>query len=158
MRRPQLITLGWQPRDRIYVFDLENGRRAILDPILQELRLQAVSAEPSQIVRVSGRVRVPGEYPLERGMTVSDLIRAGGGLSEEAYGGEADLARYEVRDGQSRKTDVVKIDLSRALSGELSADLVLAPFDFLVVKEISQWTGRRRFDSREGSLSRRVPD
>jgi protein involved in polysaccharide export with SLBB domain len=73
-------------------------------------------------------------------MTVSDLIRAGGGLSEEAYGGEADLARYEVRDGQSRKTDVVKIDLSRALSGELSADLVLAPFDFLVVKEISQWT------------------
>jgi protein involved in polysaccharide export with SLBB domain len=128
------------PRDRIFVFDLENGRRAILDPILQELRLQAVSAEPSQIVRVSGRVRVPGEYPLERGMTVSDLIRAGGGLAEEAYGGEADLARYEARDGQSRKTDVVKIDLSRALSGELSADLVLAPFDFLVVKEISQWT------------------
>jgi len=128
------------PRDRIYVFDLENGRRAILDPILQELRLQAVSAEPSQIVRVSGRVRVPGEYPLEQGMTVSDLIRAGGGLAEEAYGGEADLARYEVRDGQTRKTDVVKIDLNRALSGELSADLALAPFDFLVIKEISQWT------------------
>jgi len=128
------------PRDRIYVFDLETGRRAILDPILQELRLQAVSTEPSQIVRVSGRVRVPGEYPLEVGMTVSDLIRAGGGLAEEAYGGEADLARYEVRDGQSRKTDVVKIDLDRVLAGELSADLVLVPFDFLVIKEISQWT------------------
>jgi protein involved in polysaccharide export with SLBB domain len=130
------------PRDRVYVFDLETGRRAILDPILQELKLQAVSAEPSQVVRVSGRVRVPGEYPLERGMTVSDLIRAGGGLSEEAYGGEADLARYEVRDGQSRKTDVVKIDLGRALSGELSADLALAPFDFLVVKEISEWSAQ----------------
>ncbi len=131
-----------EPRDRIYVFDLENGRRAILDPILQELRLQAVSSEPSQIVRVSGRVRVPGEYPLERGMTVSDLIRAGGGLAEEAYGGEADLARYEVRDGQSRKTDVVKVDLGRALAGELAADLVLTPFDFLVIKEISQWTAQ----------------
>ena len=130
------------PRDRVYVFDLETGRRAILDPILQELKLQAVSTEPSQIVRVSGRVRVPGEYPLEQGMTVSDLIRAGGGLSEEAYGGEADLARYEVRDGQSRKTDVVKIDLGRAVAGELSADLVLAPFDFLVVKEISQWSAQ----------------
>ncbi len=128
------------PRDRIYVFDLETGRRSILDPILQELRLQAMSAEPSQIVRVSGRVRVPGEYPLEVGMTVSDLIRAGGGLAEEAYGGEADLARYEIRDGQSRKTDVVKVDLGRALAGELSADLALAPFDFLVIKEISQWT------------------
>jgi protein involved in polysaccharide export with SLBB domain len=130
------------PRDRVYVFDLETGRQAIMDPILQELKLQAVSTEPSQIVRVSGRVRFPGEYPLEPGMTVSDLIRAGGGLSEEAYGGEADLARYEVRDGQSRKTDVVKIDLDRALAGELSADVTLAPFDFLVVKEISQWTAQ----------------
>jgi protein involved in polysaccharide export with SLBB domain len=128
------------PRDRVYVFDLETGRRAIMDPILQELKLQAVSAEPSQIVRVSGRVRVPGEYPLEPGMTVSDLIRAGGGLAEEAYGGEADLARYEVRDGQSRKTDVAKIDLRRALARDPAADLVLAPFDFLVVKEISQWS------------------
>jgi protein involved in polysaccharide export with SLBB domain len=130
------------PRDRIYVFDLETGRRAILDPILQELKLQAVSDKPSQVVRVSGRVRVPGEYPLEPGMTVSDLIRAGGGLSEEAYGGEADLARYEVRDGQSRKTDVVKVDLSRALARDPTADQVLAPFDFLVVKEISQWSSQ----------------
>jgi protein involved in polysaccharide export with SLBB domain len=130
------------PRDRIFVFDMETGRDAILDPILQELKLQAVSTEPSRIVRVSGRVRVPGEYPLEPGMTVSDLIRAGGGLSEAAYVGEADLARYEVRDGQSRKTDVVKIDLGRALAGELAADLVLAPFDFLVVKEISQWSAQ----------------
>jgi len=130
------------PRDRVFVFDLETGRRAILDPILQELKLQAVSTEPSRIVRVSGRVRVPGEYPLEPGMTVSDLIRAGGGLSEAAYVGEADLARYEVRDGQSRKTDVVKIDLGRALAGELAADLLLEPFDFLVVKEISQWSAQ----------------
>jgi protein involved in polysaccharide export with SLBB domain len=101
-----------------------------------------VSDEPSQIVRVSGRVRVPGEYPLEPGMTVSDLIRAGGGLAEEAYGGEADLARYEVRDGQSRKTDVVKVDLRRALARDPAADQVLAPFDFLVVKEISQWSSQ----------------
>ena len=75
-------------------------------------------------------------------MTVSDLIRAGGGLSEEAYGGEADLARYEVRDGQTRKTDVVKVDLSRALARDPTADQVLAPFDFLVVKEISQWSSQ----------------
>jgi polysaccharide export outer membrane protein len=127
-------------RDRIYVFDLETGRRAILDPILDDLKLQAVSGQPSQVVRVSGRVRVPGEYPLEPGMTVSDLIRAGGGLAQDAYGGAADLARYEVRDGQSRKTDVVKVDLGRALAHESGSDLPLAPFDFLVVKEISEWS------------------
>jgi protein involved in polysaccharide export with SLBB domain len=113
-----------------------------MDPILEDLRLQAVSAQPSQVVRVSGRVRVPGEYPLEPGMTVSDLIRAGGGLAEEAYGAEADLARYEVRDGQSRKTDVFKVDLQRALAHEPASDLPLAPFDFLIVKEISEWSNQ----------------
>ena len=48
----------------------------MLDPILEELRLQSVSGEPTQMVRVCGRVNAPGEYPLEPGMTVSDLIRA----------------------------------------------------------------------------------
>jgi protein involved in polysaccharide export with SLBB domain len=129
------------PRDRVVVFDLEAGRQTMLDPILDELRLQSVSGEPTRMVRISGRVNAPGEYPLEVGMTVSDLIRAGGGLAQDAYGGEADLARYEVRDGQTRRTEVLKVDLSRAIAGDASANLQLAPFDFLVVKEISQWSG-----------------
>jgi len=70
------------------------------------------------------------------------LIRAGGGLAEEAYEGEADLARYEVRDGQSRRTDVFKVDLRGALAREPAADLTLAPFDFLVIKEISEWSSQ----------------
>jgi protein involved in polysaccharide export with SLBB domain len=140
------------PRDRISVFDLEAGRQAMLDPILDELRLQAVSGEPSQIVRVSGRVNAPGDYPLEPGMTVTDLIRAGGGLAQDAYGGEADLARYEVSDGQTRRTDVLKIDLSRAIAGDDAANVPLAPFDFLVVKEISQWAGSQETVRLEGEV------
>jgi polysaccharide biosynthesis/export protein len=130
------------PRDRIYVFDLETGRRAILDPILEELKLQAVRGEPSQVVRVSGRVRVPGEYPLEPGMTVSDLVRAGGGLAEEAYGGAADLARYEAHDGQTRKSEVLNVDLERAMAHDAAADVALKAFDFLVVKAISEWSAQ----------------
>jgi len=140
------------PRDRIAVFDLEAGRQAMLDPILDELRLQSVSGEPSQIVRVSGRVNAPGEYPLEPGMTVTDLVRAGGGLAEDAYGAEADLARYEVRDGQTRRTAVLKVDLSRAIAGDAAANLTLAPFDFLVVKEISQWAGSQETVRLEGEV------
>ncbi len=130
------------PRDRVYVFDLETGRRATLDPILEELKRQAVRGQPSQVVRVSGRVRVPGEYPLEPGMTVSDLVRAGGGLAQEAYGGAADLARFEVHEGQTRKSEVITVDLQRALAREEGADVALRPFDFLVVKAISEWAAQ----------------
>lgn len=140
------------PRDRIVVFDREAGRKLQVDPILAELKLQSGSGEPSQVVNVSGRVNTPGEYPLEIGMTVDDLIRAGGGLAEDAYEGEADLARYEVRDGQTRRTEVVKIDLSRAMSGDPASNLPLAPFDLLVVKEISQWTGSQEIVRLEGEV------
>ncbi|MBK6348594.1 MAG: SLBB domain-containing protein [Proteobacteria bacterium] len=129
-----------EPRDQIFVFDAESGRSQYLDPVLQELKLQSSSAQPSQIVRVSGRVRAEGEFPLEPGMTVSDLVRAGGGLDEQAFGGEAELARYEVLDGQTRRTEVIKVDLNRALAGDPAADLLLAPFDLLVVKQVSEWT------------------
>jgi protein involved in polysaccharide export with SLBB domain len=75
-------------------------------------------------------------------MTVSDLVRAGGGLAEQAFGGEAELARYVVREGQTRQAEVIKIDLSRALAGDSAADLLLGPFDTLVVKQISEWSER----------------
>jgi protein involved in polysaccharide export with SLBB domain len=128
------------PRDRVYVFDLETDRHATLAPILEELKRQAVSSDPSQVVRVSGRVRVPGDYPLEPGMTVSDLIRAGGGLAEDAYGGEAELARYEVRGGTTREAAVLKVHLGRAVALDPASDIMLAPFDLLVVKGISEWS------------------
>ena len=128
------------PRDQVFAFDLETGRKQYLGLMLDELKLQAISSEPTRIVRVSGRVRAEGEYPLETGMTISDLIRAGGGLSEQAFGGEAELARYEIRDGQTRQTNVLKVDLLRVLAGDTSADLLLEPFDTLVIKEISEWS------------------
>lgn len=128
------------PRDQIIVFDLETGRRQYLDPIMEQLRLQAVSTEPTRTVRVSGRVRAEGEYPLEAGMKISDLIRAGGGLAEQAFSGDAELARYEIANGQTRRTDVVKVELGRILAGDIDADLLLRPFDTLVIKEISEWS------------------
>jgi polysaccharide export outer membrane protein len=83
---------------------------------------------------------MPGEYPLEPGMTVADLVRAGGSLAEAAFGGEAELARYQVIDGQARKTSVVSLDLAAALAGDPQADLQLQPFDVLTVRRVPQWT------------------
>jgi polysaccharide export outer membrane protein len=139
-------------RDRILVFDREAGRAHMIQPLLDELRMQAASGEPTQIVRIGGRVNAPGDYPLEDGMTVSDLLRAGGGLAEDAYDAGADLARYEIRDGETRRTQLRTIDLSRALAGDPDANVMLAPFDFLVVKEISQWAASQETVRLEGQV------
>jgi hypothetical protein len=42
-------------------------------------------------------------------MHVSDLIRAGGSLEDSAYGGEAELTRYEVVNGIARQTELISM-------------------------------------------------
>jgi protein involved in polysaccharide export with SLBB domain len=127
------------PRDQVMVFDLASGRDRIIQPVLDELRLQSNSNRPTEVVHIDGRVKVPGEYPLESGMTIADLVRAGGGLSDAAYGGKAELTRYRVEDGETRRTDLIEVDLAQALRGDPKENIKLEPFDILSVKEVSQW-------------------
>jgi polysaccharide export outer membrane protein len=131
-----------QPRDRITVFDLASGRDRVIQPVLDELRLQSNSARPTELVHVEGRVKVPGDYPLESGMTVMDLVRAGGGLADAAYGAKAELTRYRVENGEVRRTELININLTAALRADGSANIRLEPFDNLSVKEVSLWEGR----------------
>lgn len=128
-----------QPRDQVYVFDLASSRDRVVMPILDDLGRQSSRDEPVQIVGIGGRIKVPGKYPLEPGMTVGDLVRAGGGLDQAAFGGEAELTRYEIVDGEQRQTGLVRIDLAQLRAGVSSADLVLQPFDYVVIKEIPLW-------------------
>jgi protein involved in polysaccharide export with SLBB domain len=144
------------PRDRILVFDLASGRDRAIQPVLDELRLQGNSRQPTEVVHIDGRVKAPGEYPLETGMTVSDLIRAGGGLSDEAYGGKAELTRYKVVNGETRRTELIDVDLAVALRGDPAVNIKLNPFDTLSIKEVPEWqvqegvilTGEVRFPGR----------
>lgn len=139
------------PRDRIFVFDRETGRSRILEPLMRELRLQSTRDEPTAQVSVGGRVNEPGSYPLEPGMRVSDLIRAGGSLNEAAYGGKAELTRNAIDGGEARQTQLIEIDLAKALAGDPAHDLQLQPFDYLVVKELPLW-GAQEYVTVEGEV------
>ncbi|HKE93634.1 MAG TPA: SLBB domain-containing protein [Povalibacter sp.] len=138
---PKNIAL--MPRDRLIVFDTESGRRQLLEPLLEEARRQGRIDQPSAVVRVDGRVKASGEYPLEPQMHVSDLLRAGGGLQDAAYGAGAELIRYRVTN-DLRQTQLIAIDLQAIQRGDSSADLLLQPFDFLNVKEVPEWSEQEK--------------
>jgi polysaccharide export outer membrane protein len=131
------VTLA--PRDQIYVFDREIGRDRLMQPLLRELRLQSSRAAPTNEVSVGGRVNAPGQYPLEPGMRISDLIRAGGSLNEAAYGGKAELTRNGIETGEVRETELIEIDLAQAMAGDPADDIELRPYDQLIVKELPLW-------------------
>jgi protein involved in polysaccharide export with SLBB domain len=128
-----------EPRDQITVFDLSASRDRLIAPLLETLELQASTDHPEAIVSIDGAVKVPGRYPLEPSMHVSDLIRAGGSLADAAYRGEAELNRYQVVDGNARQTDLIRVNLEAIRHGDVAADLLLQPFDVLVIKPIPMW-------------------
>lgn len=134
------------PRDRIFVFDRESGRDRIIEPLMRELRVQSRVDEPTMEVSVAGKIKIPGTYPLEPGMRVADLLRAGGSLDEAAYSAQAELTRYEVINGESRQAELIEIDLRKALDGDPAANLALRPFDYLVIKEVPLWAAQEQVE------------
>jgi len=130
-----------QSRDEVIVFGAneDEARREAVDRLVEELKQQASFRQPARTVRIGGVVRHPGDYPLETRMKVSDLIRAGGGLSEAAYALGAELTRYAVVDGSYREIAHVDVDLASILKGRGDADVGLQPHDVLNIKRLPEW-------------------
>jgi polysaccharide biosynthesis/export protein len=128
-----------RPRDQIFVFNLSASRDRILQPLIRTLELQATPDSPEQLVSIDGRVKAPGRYPLEPSMHVSDLIRAGGSLEDAAYRGQAEITRYQIVDGDARRTELIPVNLADIWRGTPGADFELKPYDVLVIKPIPMW-------------------
>ncbi|CAK0769698.1 polysaccharide biosynthesis/export protein [Gammaproteobacteria bacterium] len=130
--------LPLNPRDQVHLFSLTEDRAVFLNPLLTELRRQALTNEEAPIVEVSGSVLNPGSYPLNHGMRVSDLLRVVN-LSDSAYTLTAEITRYAVVNAISRETDHLNVDLAAILNGNQNADILLKPYDRLAIRPIPKW-------------------
>ena len=131
--------IGLSSRDTVHVFSLGFGRQRVIAPLMEELSLQATFAAPTRRAEIVGDVRAPGEYPLEPDMRISDLIRAGGSLTEGAYTRRAELTRYTVDNGEMRQSSVMAVDLEAVLRGDRGADRLLRSHDNLSITRVPEW-------------------
>ena len=83
-------------------------------------------------VKLSGAIYRPDTYELFEGMRISDLIKKGDGLKEDAYTGGAQLFRLKP----NLLKEIVNIDLGKALSGDKSENIYLQREDELYVTSI----------------------
>jgi polysaccharide export outer membrane protein len=81
---------------------------------------------PSRTVTLSGAVRRPGTYPFIEAMTLRDLLIAAGGLRDDAYLRDAEVARLPV-----------------SRTGGVLADTVHVPLDstYIVDRDSSRYLG-----------------
>lgn len=83
-------------------------------------------------IRIEGAVFRPDYYSYSEGMRISDLITRAEGLKEDAYTKRARIIRLKT----DLTTEIVNVDLSAALSGDLNADLELKREDIITVYSI----------------------
>ncbi|OKY24664.1 SLBB domain-containing protein [Thalassotalea sp. PP2-459] len=114
------------------------SRKRLLAPVIEQLKRQAASGEPLQLVEVDGAVKFPGVYPLAKNGRVDDLVKAAGGLQESAYLANAEMTRNDIENGLAVK-QAFKIDLASALAGESSQNKQLQSKDRLNIHHIPAW-------------------
>ena len=110
------------------------SRREILKPILKRLRQQANKDESVQIVSISGAVKSPGEYPLTRNATYSNLVELAGGFTDDALTDRAELRRIQVTvDGPAI------VNLSEITFKDTMSSSTLLSRDHIRVNKIKDW-------------------
>jgi len=132
------FNINFFPRDELIVFSNERSRADLMAELVAELRLQARSGEMARIANINGSVRSPGEYPLTKGMRVTQLIAAAGGLSEDAYTQLVELSRYDFSDVEKTVSDHFSITLSEAFK-DPEKDPELAPYDVISMRTIPEF-------------------
>lgn len=103
-----------------------------------------------RVVTIVGEVLKPGVYMRTDGMRVSDLVAAAGGVLPDAYLDRADMVRHSEPD----TTELARVQLRSALSGDANANLKLQDRDELTVYSLSQAGWRDRTVRIEGAVQR----
>ncbi|MGA1791115.1 MAG: SLBB domain-containing protein [bacterium] len=93
---------------------------------------------------ISGEVNSPGTFPFVEGARLSDLIFTGGSFTEKAYKKQGELTRYEVINGEKRRSQHLSVDLEAITTGDPKADLRLQPYDHLHIRRVTNWRDTER--------------
>jgi len=94
----------------------------------------------ASMVSIRGEVQRPGDYPMFKGMTASDLVRTAGGFKRDALVLRADLASYKIEDGS--RVIVLRQDVAigdALLKRDQTADISLKPGDVLTIHQLTGW-------------------
>ena len=107
-----------------------------------ELRIQSrVTYVDEANVRVSGAVRIPGEYKWDETLTLRDVLTLSGGLKIDAAANRIDVSRVQLNGNEEVRTVVATVEIDRNLkfTNETTANFPLQPYDQIVVRSIPEF-------------------
>ena len=125
---------------RRIVVDLEFGNLTDLRGSPQDIALRdgdvvlvsSILPEKHNFVTVRGNIFRPGDYELESGMKVSDLIEKSHGILPETYLERGEIFRFR----SDRTREVIPFNLGLLLEGDKNEDLQLEEWDIVSIPSI----------------------
>ncbi|MCL5104612.1 MAG: SLBB domain-containing protein [Armatimonadetes bacterium] len=117
-------------------------------------QITVISVRPDRTNQVSieGPVKAPGLYGFQDGLKVTDLVKMAQGFAvgKEIYGGRADILRLDPMKG----TEIISINLDKALQGDTTSNIKLTKLDRVFVYEPEQVVFRPKLVTVSGALVR----
>jgi protein involved in polysaccharide export with SLBB domain len=132
-----------QEQDALYFFPLDKPRDSMIEVIISDLNQQKKPGSSPKVVKISGLVRYPGDYPLTDKMDLEDLLRASGGLIDASYTLSAELTRVSDSNGTNLVVSHIQITEIGKNKKESIQQFFLEPNDHLVVRKIPHWSESR---------------
>ncbi|TXH04127.1 MAG: hypothetical protein E6R07_09310 [Nevskiaceae bacterium] len=86
------------PGDNLLVFAVADDRQALLADVINRIQQQARPNEPARLVKITGEVKFPGDYPLTEDADVGKLVALAGGYTEPAYPYSYEVTRQTIDD------------------------------------------------------------
>jgi protein involved in polysaccharide export with SLBB domain len=114
------------------LFDLTADQFATYEPAAgDKFEVTTILSRYENRVSISGAVFRPGDYQLEPGMTVKQLVRKADGLREDAFVNRASILRLK----DNLQPELIPIDIGQILAGN-AEDIVLKREDQIVISSI----------------------
>ena len=120
------------------------SREELLAPIIERLQNESSQSSPMKLVEITGQVKFPGVYPVQKNATVRDLILAGGGLLESAYLQKAEISRTSLDSSNALRIEHIQIDLIDSMLG--NNNIALQSKDTLNVLRTPDWHENKKVE------------
>jgi polysaccharide export outer membrane protein len=117
-------------------FEFED-RSKLIQEVVARLQAQAKRPADTQVVEISGEVRLPGQYPLLSDRSVDALVSMAGGYETSAYLETAEITRLSFTAEGAAKVSTFSVSLTQPRH---AGGAQLAPLDRVRISQMPNWT------------------
>ncbi|NDP26342.1 MAG: sugar transporter [Flavobacterium sp.] len=115
------------------VKDIQSSEYGTYKPLSGDVfRVSKILNRFENRIKIEGAVFRPDIYSFYEGMRISDLVKQADGLKEDAYTSRATIVRLK----SDLTSEVTNVDLTKAMAGDMEADIPLRKEDVVTVYSI----------------------